>query len=87
MKIVSSREFEKSYAKLRLAEQERFKERIRIFANNPFDPILRNHALTGAYQGCRSIAVGGDLRMVYRVVQNDAVIVLDIGTHAKLYTS
>ena len=87
MKIIASRDFEKSYGKLRPAEQERFKERIRIFTGDPFDPILRNHALVGKYQGCRSIAVGGDLRMVYRVMENDTIILLDIGTHAKLYKS
>jgi addiction module RelE/StbE family toxin len=87
MKIFSSRQFEKSYTKLRAAEQEKFKERIKIFIADPFAPILRNHALVGKYQGCRSIAVGGDLRMVYRVMQNDTIVLLDIGTHAKLYKS
>lgn len=85
MKIFSNREFDKNYDNLRPAERERFRERITIFGKNPFDPILRNHALTGQYQGCRSIAVGGDLRAVYRVLDQDAIIFINIGTHAKLY--
>ncbi len=88
MKFLSSREFKKSYIKLRPAEQERFKERMKIFAADPFDPILRNHALVAKYQGCRSIAVGGDMRAVYRATEwDDVVLLLDIGTHSKLYKS
>jgi mRNA interferase YafQ len=88
MKFLSSREFKKSYRKLRRAEQERFKERIKIFGADPFDPMLRNHALVGKYEGCRSIAVGGDMRVVYRVTElGDVILLLDIGTHSKLYKS
>jgi mRNA interferase YafQ len=88
MKFLSSREFKRNYRKLRLAEQERFKQRMKIFVIDPFDPMLRNHALVGKYEGCRSIAIGGDLRLVYRVTEReDVILLLDIGTHSRLYKS
>ncbi len=77
--------FEKKYQKLRIHEQKRFKERVVLFLNDPFDPILNNHALQGIYAGYRSISIAGNLRAIYKRETSDMIIFIAIGSHAKLY--
>ena len=77
--------FKKKYGKLRKNEKDRFKERRNIFLSDPFHPILGNHALKGKYDGYRSINIGGDLRAVFRIIRDDAVLFADLDTHSNLY--
>ncbi len=87
MRIYFHRCFNKNFKKLRKNEQSRFLERVSIFKENPFSRTLENHPLHGKYQDCRSINVGGDLRAVYRPVDADSNLFIDIGTHSELYGS
>ena len=85
MRVVYHRHFEKAYAKLRRADQERLKERLSEYMRDPFAPVLNNHPLQGKYAGCRSINVSVDLRAIYKVVTSDTVVFVTIGTHPELY--
>lgn len=78
------KDFKKRYAKLAPKIREKFKERLRIFKDDPFAVELNNHALHGKYAGCRSINVMGDLRAVYEVRER-GVRFLDIDNHNNLY--
>jgi len=84
MSIYFSRRFRKQSEKLPRRVKARAKERIHILSINEYDPVLNNHALAGAYMGCRSINVTGDYRIIYRKDQTELLLVA-IGTHAKLY--
>jgi addiction module RelE/StbE family toxin len=85
MKILFHRNFEKNYSKLRIPEKNKFKERLIVFTEDPFDSTLGNHALNGKYRAYRSINIGGDLRAIYKTVKNEEYLFVAIGTHAKLY--
>ncbi|HWW38687.1 type II toxin-antitoxin system mRNA interferase toxin, RelE/StbE family [Pedobacter sp.] len=85
MKTILHKRFEKQYAKLRPADKEKFKARRDIFLDNPFDPVLSNHALIGKYEGYRTISITGDLRAVYTFIDRDTVLFVAIGTHSQLY--
>jgi addiction module RelE/StbE family toxin len=85
MNISLHKNFEKKYLKLRPAEQKRFKERRDLFLRDPFDPILNNHALSGKYLGYRSINIGGDLRVIYKLLDNNSVLFSVIDKHSNLY--
>ncbi|MBI4138009.1 MAG: type II toxin-antitoxin system mRNA interferase toxin, RelE/StbE family [Candidatus Wildermuthbacteria bacterium] len=86
MKILLHRHFEKQYKKLLPDEQRRFKERRDLFLEDEFHSSLNNHALRGKYAGCRSISVGGDLRVVCKRIAPDIVIFVIMGTHSELYS-
>lgn len=86
MNIRLHRNFEKRYIKLPHGIRKRFKERRDVFTLNPFDPILQNHALQGKYQGYRSISITGDYRAVYKLIDKDTIIFVDLGTHSELYS-
>lgn len=85
MKIVHHKNFKKQYKKLSHADQRRFKERRNLFLENPFHPLLNNHALHGIYQGCRSINITGDIRAIYEESGPDVILFATLGTHAELY--
>jgi addiction module RelE/StbE family toxin len=79
--------FDKMYAKLRVGEKRRFKERRDLFLSNPFHPLLRTHPLHGEFEGFWSINVGGDLRAVYKYDTADSVVFTKLGTHHELFGS
>lgn len=85
MKIVFYKNFEKQFSRLRFSEREQFKERKDIFLKDEFSLILHNHSLKGKYKGYRSINISGDLRAVYKYINQDTVIFVSIDTHSNLY--
>ena len=86
VKIDYSKRFEKDLRKVPLKTQIAFRNRLEVFLTDKFNPILRNHPLTGKYQGYRSINVTGDWRAIYREMDNGKTIYFDLlGTHGKLY--
>ena len=55
-----------------------------LFEEDPHNPVLRNHALTGKYQNFRSIDVTEDWRALYRE-EKERFLFADLGTHEELY--
>lgn len=86
MKIGYHRNFEKRYQKLDKKKQALVRERIALFADDEFHPLLNNHALRGKYQGYRSINIGGDLRVIYREINPNSAYFVTIGAHDRLYS-
>lgn len=80
--------FKKSYQK-RIADNpkldQRAMERINLFKNDPYNPILKNHALFGKRSNVRAFSITGDVRIIYLSIHEDKVIFLDIGTHNQVY--
>jgi addiction module RelE/StbE family toxin len=83
--IQTTKHFDKQYSKLSQKIKDQYKKRISIFANNPFDVSLRNHALKGKYLGYRSIDINGDIRALYTLKGDVIIIFAFIGTHSQLY--
>lgn len=85
MKVRYHRDFEKAYLKLHWNDRIRLHERIRLFSQDAFHPLLNNHALHGKFHGYRSINIGGNLRAIYRELNSDTAHFIEIGTHNRLY--
>lgn len=85
MKIKFHKNFEKKYKKLSAKLKSKVKERNKIFFEDPFDPILNNHALRGRYYGYRSINITGDIRVVYKFLDKNTTLFVDIDSHSNLY--
>ena len=89
MNIKYSTTFKKQYKKAPKKIQEKVKERISRFAQDPTNQMLNNHALTGKYQGYRSINITEDWRAIYSIrlllkSKQEYYIEL-VGTHSQLY--
>ena len=85
MNIYFHKNFERQYKKLNNKQKTRFKERIAIFLQDKFNPILNNHSLRGKYKGYRSINVAGDLRAIYKRTIKNNIIFIAIDNHNNLY--
>ena len=77
--------FKKQYKKLPLKIKNKFNKRLELFCDNPFNPVLNNHSLSGKYKDCRSIDVTGDIRAIY-AISNTVVVFIAIGSHPQLYS-
>lgn len=84
MRVLFHKKFDKKYRRCSKILQYKVTERLQLFAEWPLDPILENHALTGEYEGLRSINVTGDYRALYRPIEEIAHFVR-LGTHSELY--
>ena len=86
MKIVFHRDFEKEYKKLTEKVKLKVKEKNLLFVVDPYNPSLNNHSLHGKYMGYRSFNITGDVRIVYKLLNNNTALFAEIGTHSKLYS-
>ncbi len=77
--------FEKQFAKLPARIQDQFQLHLEVFSDDPFNPVLRNHALIGRQRAYRSINVTGDIRALYRELDQATVLFTHIGSHSELY--
>jgi addiction module RelE/StbE family toxin len=85
MKLNFSRRFEKQRAKLIKSSKRKLSERLRLFAEDSFHPLLENHPLHGMYVGCRSINITGDRRAIFYNESPSIVRFIAIGTHHELF--
>ena len=88
-RIDYSNKFLKQIKKIPTPIQVAFRNRFVVFLEDPFRPMLNNHALTGKYLGKRSINITGDWRAVYsETLGDDGEKVMTfhlLGTHSQLY--
>ncbi len=77
--------FDKQFSKLKTREKEKARERLSLFLENAFHPSLNNHPLKGKYLDYRSINITGDLRAVYKFLNDQECIFVTIDTHRHLY--
>jgi mRNA interferase YafQ len=85
MKIIFHKSFEKQYRKLSNKIKLKVKERNLLFVEDPYNPILNNHALHGKYMGYRSINITENMRVIYKFLDKNTVLFSEIGIHNKLY--
>jgi addiction module RelE/StbE family toxin len=86
MNIDFHKNFIKNYRRLDLKLRKRVDATIKKFRTNPFNPILKNHALKGKLKGKRAFSITGDCRVIFEEYDNYVlVIMVDIGTHNQVY--
>ena len=86
MKIIFHKNFEKQYKKLSRNTQIKMHEINILFEKDRYNPILNNHALREKYSGYRSINLTGNTRIIYKMLDDNNVLFVLIGTHSKLYS-
>ena len=84
MDIVFQKSFQKDYAKQKASTKRQTKERISLFLEDRFSPLLNYHALKGEFLGCYSLNVSADVRVIF-YVENDTMYLIRVGTHSQLY--
>lgn len=64
---------------------EKTEDRIKLFKENPHNPILKDHNLLGKRSKLRSFSITGDIRIIYQPINKNLVLFLDIGSHNQVY--
>jgi len=83
MKINSvfySSSFKRSIKKY-LSHQNKIEKTIAKFINNPFNPSLKTHKLTGKLSNYWSFSIDFHLRILFEFIDEETVGLIDIGTH------
>lgn len=88
MRIRYSSAFEKAYAE-RIKKKPQLKklfwDKVAEFQENPLEPSLKTHPLTGLLEGRWAFAVAYDCRVVFHFVSDEEVVFLNVGTHDEVY--
>ena len=88
MKINFHRRYIKQYNKLSISKKDSVNDALMKFEENPFDESLYNHSLKGkrGKKGQRSISAESDLRIIFEMDGNYAVVLfVEVGSHSLLY--
>ncbi|ELS00923.1 addiction module toxin, RelE/StbE family [Xenococcus sp. PCC 7305] len=65
--------------------ESRFWTKLEVFTNNPFDPSLRTHKLSGKLKDLWSFSVEYDQRIIFYFKDEENVVLIDIGNHDQVY--
>ena len=88
MNIDFSKSFDYQFQnRLTARQRQQALEAIELFIDEPSHKDLRSHALYGKWQGYRSISVGADLRLHFKIIGSNRVLFEAVGSHNQLYKS
>ena len=73
-------QFKKSFYRLPKDIQKKTKQKVKLFRENPFHPLLDTHKLHGKLKEQWSFYIKGQYRILFIFDNNDAIF-LDIGPH------
>jgi len=77
-----NKEFEKQFKSLPKHIQQKAIKTEKLFRENPFHPSLRLHKLKGKLDGLWSISIDPRYRIMFKVFENNDVLLISIGLHA-----
>jgi addiction module RelE/StbE family toxin len=85
MKVKFQKSFTNQFKKLSKTQKQLVTNTIELFTEAPMHNALRNHPLKDRWLNYRSITAADDLRLHYRVINEDTALFVAIGTHDELY--
>jgi addiction module RelE/StbE family toxin len=85
MNVDFTKPFNKQFEKLPQKRQEQAKAAITLFLEDVAATTLRNHALKGEWLDHNSISAGGDLRLHLKMINENTVLFVAVGSHSQLY--
>ena len=58
----------------------------KLLNNESLPPEAKDHSLLGEWKDCREFHIGGDLVVIYRIIETEEVLqLIRIGSHSKLF--
>jgi toxin HigB-1 len=88
IKFIWDQGFERSYRqriRTQPAIKAEFFDALDLFAEDPFHPALRTHPLTGPLKGLWAFSCTVDIRVLFKFLHKNEVLLIDIGTHEEVY--
>ena len=65
--------------------KKKFWKTLELFVENPFNPRIRTHKLTGKLEGLWAFSVDYDCRIIFKFLNQDEILLVDIGGHDEVY--
>jgi len=65
--------------------KKKFWQKMGIFLEEPFSPQLRSHKLSGKLAGEWAFSVDDDCRVVFDFLDEERVLLIDVGSHDEVY--
>lgn len=89
MEVSFSESFKKAFRK-RIKDtytEQLFWERLEVFINQPFEPKLKTHRLSGKLKELWSFSLDYNLRIVFYFTKDKPkkAVLVDVGTHNEVY--
>lgn len=92
-KLILSSSFKRAFKaiiKRKPGLKSKIESKLRLLADDPYNPILRTHKLKGKLSGAWACSVEYDCRIVFCFEQNqetleEEIFLIDIGTHDEVY--
>lgn len=88
MRIELAPSFERTFKRLvrqNRLDEDVFWKRTELFIQNPYDPALKTHKLSGKLKDLWAFSLGYDLRVVFYFFSPEQAVFVDIGTHDEVY--
>lgn len=85
MNIFSTKKFKEEYNELPKNIREKAKKQEKLFKNNPFYPSLHTEKLTPKSKEVWSFRIDKNYRIVFRFLDKDKVLFLNVGPHDWIY--
>jgi mRNA-degrading endonuclease YafQ of YafQ-DinJ toxin-antitoxin module len=90
MEVTFASSFSKSFRHLigiRPEMETIFWQRIELFIENPFHPLLKTHKLSGQLKDCWSFSIDYDCRIIFYFTSDKPkkAVFVDIGKHDEVY--
>lgn len=65
--------------------EENFRAKLESFKNNPFEPSLKAHKLSGKLKDYWSFSLEYDQRIIFYFAEPEKAVFVDNGTHKEVY--
>ncbi|OGU17580.1 MAG: plasmid stabilization protein [Ignavibacteria bacterium GWB2_35_12] len=62
-----------------------FLEKLQLFIENPFNPQLKTHKLSGKLENMWSFTITYKIRVTFTFIKSDLVLFENFGTHYSVY--
>jgi addiction module RelE/StbE family toxin len=88
IELIWDQKFKKTLKK-RLSKSDeltdKFNSKIKLFEEDPFNPILRTHKLSGILKEYWAFSIDYNLRVIFKFIDSNTALLIDIGTHDEVY--
>lgn len=88
IEVVWDQGFKRSYRK-RISRaphlKKQFWEKMELFLDDPFSPMLRTHKLSGNLKGTWAFSINDDYRIIFEFLTRNKILLIDFGTHDEVY--
>lgn len=79
MDLRFSAHFQRQFKKLSPGIKVSYREKEKLFTENPFHSQLKTHKLSGKLNSCWAFGVSNSIRVIFHFAEGDTVWMLEIG--------